>query len=272
MRRNPRRDRQFGSDRTVGTWTFAMCCHHGPSASNSPDSIGNRMCFIASYASAVLRPDSERHANKAAILLAMCLGVFIAQLDSSVVNLAVKHIAGDLRASVSQLQWVLDAYNLVYATLLLTGGTLGDLYGRTRVFVCGIALIGVGSLICAAAPNAAILIVGRAMTGVGAALQLPTTLAILTVTYDDAQERGRAIGIWASCNGLALAIGPTVGGLLVDTAGWRSIFLMALPVAAVALVMALRVVPDTRDPAGRRLDPAGQFLAILALGTLSFVG
>jgi EmrB/QacA subfamily drug resistance transporter len=202
----------------------------------------------------------------------MCLGVFIAQLDSSVVNLAIKPIGGDLHATVSQLQWVVDSYNLVYATFLLTGGTLGDLYGRTRVFVAGIVLIGVGSLICAVAPNAAILVLGRAITGFGAALELPTTLAILTVTYTDATERGRAIGIWASCNGMALAIGPTLGGFLVDVAGWRSIFFLVVPVAALALALALWAVPETSDAEGRRLDPAGQALAIVALGALSFVG
>jgi MFS transporter, DHA2 family, methylenomycin A resistance protein len=207
-----------------------------------------------------------------AVLFTMSLGVFVAQLDSSVVNLAVKHIGGDLDASVSQLQWVVDSYNLVYATLLLTGGTLGDLYGRNRVFVSGIVLIAVGSLICGLAPNAGILIAGRAITGLGAALELPTTLAILTVTYSDAKERGRAIGIWASCNGLALAIGPTIGGLLVDAAGWRSIFLLVVPVTLVALVMALMAVPETSDRKARHLDPAGQMLAILVLGALSFMG
>jgi DHA2 family methylenomycin A resistance protein-like MFS transporter len=139
-----------------------------------------------------------RHAKKATILLTMCLGVFIAQLDSSVANLAVKPIGADLHASVSQLQWVIDSYNLVYATFLLTGGTLGDLYGRTRVFVAGIVLVGIGSLLCAAAPNAAMLVAGRAITGFGAALELPTTLSILAVTYTDATERGRALGIWAA--------------------------------------------------------------------------
>lgn len=225
-----------------------------------------------SHGSRGARSRDAQHASKGIILLTMCLGVFIAQLDSSVVNLAVKPIGADLHASVSQLQWVVDSYNLVYATFLLTGGTLGDLYGRTRVFVAGIVLIGVGSLLCAVAPNAALLVAGRAITGFGAALELPTTLSILTVTYSDATERGRALGIWASCNGMALAIGPTLGGFLVDTAGWRSIFLLVVPVAALALALALWAVPETSDPEGRKLDPAGQALAIVALGALSFVG
>jgi MFS transporter, DHA2 family, methylenomycin A resistance protein len=209
-------------------------------------------------------------AAPALILFTTSLGVLIAQLDSSVVNLAVKHIGNDLGAGVSQLQWVLDAYNLAYATLLLTGGTLGDLYGRRRVFMCGVVLITLGSIVCGLAPNGATLIAGRTITGLGAALELPTSLAILTVAYSDPKERGRAIGIWASCNGLALGIGPTVGGFLVDSAGWRSIFLLIVPVCALALVLAWRAVPESADPKGRRLDLPGQILAIVCLGALAF--
>jgi DHA2 family methylenomycin A resistance protein-like MFS transporter len=213
---------------------------------------------------------ARRHSN-AVILFTMCLGVFVAQLDSQVVNLAIKHIGSDLDVGISQLQWVMDSYNLLYATLLLTGGTLGDLYGRVRTFAIGIGLIVAGSIICAAAPNGAVLIAGRALTGVGAALEVPTSLAILTVAYRDAKARAHAIGIWAGCNGLALAAGPTIGGLLVDAAGWRSIFILAIPVCALAAALAIKAVPETRDPKGRALDPAGQALAILTLGTLAFI-
>ena len=214
---------------------------------------------------------TNQTSRRQVILFTMSLGVFIAQLDSQVVNLAIKAIGSDLNAGINALQWVLDSYNLFYATLLLTGGTLGDLYGRTRVFATGIGLIVLGSIVCAAAPNDAILIAGRAITGVGAALEVPTSLAILTVAYADDKERARAIGIWASCNGLALAAGPTVGGLLVDAAGWRSIFILVVPVSVLAMVLAMRRVPESSDPQGRHLDPAGQALAIAALGTLSFV-
>src|SRR5215467_4988282 len=207
----------------------------------------------------------------AVILFTMSLGVFIAQLDSQVVNLAIKDIGRNLNVGINMLQWVVDSYNLFYATLLLTGGTLGDLYGRARLFAIGIGLIVLGSIVCAAAPNGAILIAGRAITGIGSALEVPTSLAILTVAYADDKERARAIGIWAGCNGLALAAGPTIGGLLVDAAGWRSIFVLVIPVCALVMLFALRYVPDSRDPKGRALDPIGQALAIVALGSLAFV-
>src|SRR5580658_6845922 len=160
------------------------------------------------------------------ILLTMSLGVLVAQIDTSVVNLAVKQIGAKLAAGVTELQWVVDAYNLVYASLLLTAGTLADLFGRRRMFALGIALFTLGSLVCGLAPNATVLVAGRAIAGLGAAFEVPTSLAILTVAYPDSKERTKALGLWASCNGLAFVIGPTLGGVLVDAAGWRSIFLL----------------------------------------------
>src|SRR5215469_4671662 len=205
------------------------------------------------------------------ILFTMCLGVLIAQVDTSVVNLALAPIGADLNAPVSVLQWVVDAYNVVYACLLLTSGTLSDLYGRRRIFSLGVAIFTIGSLVCGFAPDETVLIAGRGLTGLGAALALPTSLAILAVTYDDTAERAHAIGIWASCYGIALAIGPTLGGVLVHAAGWRSIFLLIVPVAVVALVMTFKVVPESRHPEGRHLDLPGQGLAMVALGALTLV-
>lgn len=207
-------------------------------------------------------------ARRALILVTMCLGVLIAQVDTSVVNLALAPIGQALDAPVSVLQWVIDAYNLVYASLLLMAGTLADLYGRRRIFALGVAIFTLGSLICGFAPSEEMLIAGRALSGLGAALLVPTSLAILAVTYEDAAERAHAIGIWASCYGVALAIGPSVGGFLVSAAGWRSIFLMIVPFALVALGLTLRV-PETRDPEGRRLDLPGQTLAIVMLALLT---
>jgi MFS transporter, DHA2 family, methylenomycin A resistance protein len=203
------------------------------------------------------------------ILLTMSLGVLIAQIDTSVVNLAVKQIGAKLGAGVTALQWVIDAYNLVYASLLLTAGTLADLYGRRRVFALGIAAFTLGSLICGLAPNAAVLVGGRAVAGLGAALEVPTSLAILTIAYPDSRERTRALGLWASCNGLAFVIGPTIGGVLVDAVGWRSIFLLIIPLCVATLALTATSVPESKDPKGRKLDLFGQVLAIAALGALS---
>jgi len=220
--------------------------------------------------SAALLDRPARTPARALILFTMCLGVLVAQIDTSVVNLALTPINADLGADVGALQWVVDAYNLTYATLLLTGGVLGDLYGRRRLFALGIVLFTAGSLICGFAPNIGTLIAGRAVAGLGAALQVPITLAILTVTYPDPQERALPLGIWASCNGLAFIIGPTLGGVLVDHAGWRSIFLLIVPLCLLTLGLAYAAVSESSAPQGRHLDLRGQALAILALGSLSF--
>jgi MFS transporter, DHA2 family, methylenomycin A resistance protein len=203
------------------------------------------------------------------ILLTMSLGVLVAQIDTSVVNLAVKQIGAKLDAGVTALQWIVDAYNLVYASLLLTAGTLADLYGRRRIFALGIALFTLGSLVCGLAPNAIVLVAGRAIAGLGAALEVPTSLAILTIAYPDTRERTQALGLWASCNGLAFIIGPTVGGALVDAAGWRSIFLLVIPLCVATLALTWTSVPESKDPNGRKLDLPGQALATAALGALS---
>jgi MFS transporter, DHA2 family, methylenomycin A resistance protein len=211
----------------------------------------------------------RRIAPNTLILLTMSLGVLIAQIDTSVVNLAVKQIGTSLNAGVTALQWVVDAYNLVYASLLLTAGTLADLYGRRRIFALGIALFTLGSLVCGLAPNAVVLVIGRAVAGLGAALEIPTSLAILTVAYSDTKQRAQALGVWASCNGLAFIIGPTLGGVLVETVGWRSIFLLIIPLCVVALGLTAVAVPESKDPKDRRLDVPGQALAITALGALA---
>ena len=204
------------------------------------------------------------------VLLATSLGVLLAQIDTSVVNLALKSIGADLHAGVSALQWVIDAYNLVYASLLLTGGTLGDLYGRRRVFVLGIALFTAGTLACALAPTPSVLIGGRVLSGLGAAFALPMSLVLLTIAYPAREQRAHALGVWASCNGLAFIIGPTVGGWLVDTAGWRSIFYMTLPVCAAAIIITFRAVDESAEPQDRRLDLPGQALAVTVLAAFAF--
>jgi DHA2 family methylenomycin A resistance protein-like MFS transporter len=210
----------------------------------------------------------SRLGKTAPVLAVMSLGTFMAILDTSLVNLGLKTIQQDLQAETSTLQWVVDLYNLAYAALILTGGTLGDLYGRRRIFILGVAIFAAGSLVCALAPDAAILVTGRGIAGIGAALLLPVALAILNVTYPDPRIRAQAIAIWGGMNGLAMAIGPTLGGLLVDAFGWRSLFYAVLPFAGLAVAMAPLWVPESADPKGLTLDLSGQILAVIALFTL----
>jgi EmrB/QacA subfamily drug resistance transporter len=208
--------------------------------------------------------------SKSLVLFTMCLAVFIAQLDTSVVNLALKHIGASLNATVSQLQWVVDAYNLVYASFLLTAGILGDRFGHRATLLAGFALFGIGSLLCGMAPEAFSLIAGRAITGLGAAFVIPASLAILSIAYADHGERAHAIGVWASANSVAWLIGPAAGGLVVDYSGWRAIFLVIVPVSILGIALGLYGVEESKNGGKRGLDPAGQVLAVLALGAFSF--
>jgi EmrB/QacA subfamily drug resistance transporter len=202
-------------------------------------------------------------------LLTLCIAVLIAQLDTSVVNLGVHPIGDYFHADIGALQWVVDSYNLLYAVLLLTGGLLADLYGRRRVFMAGAALFTVSSLMCAIAPSVVILIGARALSGVGAALLLPASLAIIRVVWTDARERATALGFWTGCNGLALAIGPTLGGVLIEHFGWRSIFFVVVPLGIAAVILALWAVPESSDPQNRRFDATAQILGAVALGSLA---
>jgi MFS transporter, DHA2 family, methylenomycin A resistance protein len=201
-------------------------------------------------------------------LFATCLAVLMVQIDTTVVNLALHAIQIGLGGGVTVLQWIVDAYNVVYASVILTGGALGDLFGRRRWFSIGIATFSIGSLVCGLAPSPEILIGGRALAGVGAALALPGSLAVLSVAYPDAGQRARAVSIWAGVNGVAIALGPVLGGVLVDRFSWRSIFFVVVPLALLTLGL-VRWVAESADPTGQRIDLPGQALAIVGLGLLA---
>ncbi len=214
-------------------------------------------------------PNTDRK-RKRLTLACMCFALFMVMLDSTVVNLALKTIQLRMHASYSEVQWIVDAFVLALASLLLTGGTLGDLFGRRRAFISGLALFTGGSVMCALAPSTSFLIGSRVVQGVGGALMLPSTLSIITNTFRDPRERARAIGLWAGISGLALAVGPLIGGTLVDRFDWQSIFWINVPIGVVALVMAALFVPESSDRAGRSLDLPGQVTAVIGLVALTY--
>jgi EmrB/QacA subfamily drug resistance transporter len=196
---------------------------------------------------------------------ACCFGLFMVMLDNTVVNVALPSIQRELEAKVSGLALVLDAYILVFASLLLTAGSLGDRYGRRRVFRIGLVVFTASSALCGLAPSLPALVAGRALQAVGAAALLPNSLAILTAAFPDPRERVQAIGLWSGVSAMALAAGPVVGGLLTDALGWRWVFYVNLPVGVAAFVVAGRVVAESRDPGARPLDLPGLLLGSLGL-------
>jgi MFS transporter, DHA2 family, methylenomycin A resistance protein len=202
-------------------------------------------------------------------VVGLCLALFMTLLDSTVVNLALPAIADDLGVRMAGLQWIIDAYILVFASLLLSAGALGDRWGRRHVFIAGMAVFCVGSLVCALAGSLAVLVAGRMVQGVGAAALLPGTMSILAAAFPDERERARAIGIWSGTSGLALLVGPPLGGLLVHVAGWPSVFYLNLPLGAVAIFLAARTFPEARY-ARRAADLPGQALAIAGLAALTY--
>jgi MFS transporter, DHA2 family, methylenomycin A resistance protein len=200
----------------------------------------------------------------------MCVGYFLVLLDVTVVNVALPRIGTGLDASVAGLQWVVDGYALALAALLLAGGTVGDVLGHRRVVLCGMAVFGLASASCAAAPTTGMLVAARVGQGIGAALLLPGTLAIISRAYPERSEQARAIGVWAGVGSVALPAGPLLGGLLVDGAGWRWVFLVNVPVVLVAGLVAVRVVPRDRGAPDRELDIVGTCLGAVTLAAATF--
>jgi EmrB/QacA subfamily drug resistance transporter len=204
------------------------------------------------------------------ILIATVLGSGVALLDATVVNIALPRIADDLGASMSGLQWTVNAYTLTLAGFILLGGSLGDRFGRRRLFVIGVIWFAVASALCGAAQNVPMLVAARALQGVGGALLTPGSLAIIQVSYEP-DDRARAVGAWSGLAGVAGAVGPFVGGWLVSTAGWRWVFLLNVPLAALVVLVALRHVPETRDEqAVGRFDLLGAVLAVVALAGVTY--
>jgi EmrB/QacA subfamily drug resistance transporter len=212
-------------------------------------------------------PSSSR---RWAVLAVMCLAVFVTVLDGTIVNVALPTLSRNLAASTRSLQWIVDAYLLVFTGLLLAAGGLGDRFGRRRALVSGLILFGATSAFAGSARSVGMLITGRALMGVGAALIFPATLAVITNVFTDAAERAKAIGVWGAASGVAVAAGPIIGGWLLEHFWWGSVFFVNVPIALVAGVATLRIVPESRDSHVTRLDFGGLFCSIAAFAMLVY--
>jgi EmrB/QacA subfamily drug resistance transporter len=203
------------------------------------------------------------------VLAATIIGSSMAFIDGTVVNVALPQIQSDLGATAVDAQWIVEAYALMLAALILVGGSLGDHYGRKRIFLLGVALFALSSVWCGLAPNPGQLIAARAVQGVGGALMVPGSLAIISATFEE-ERRGKAIGTWSGFSGITAALGPVLGGYLVENVSWRAAFFINVPLAVVLILISLRHVPESRDPNAARLDFAGAFLATLGLGGIVY--
>ncbi|MGA0568068.1 MFS transporter [Rathayibacter sp. KR2-224] len=221
------------------------------------------------YREGTTRADTLSRARRRWTLLATGLGFAVVQLDVSVVNVAIKPIGDELGAGVAALQWIVSAYTIAFAAFILSAGALGDRIGAKRVLIGGFALFTIGSLGCALAPGIGLLIATRCVQGMGAAALVPSSLSVLSHTYTDARSRAGAIGIWALGGRAALSGGPLVGGVLIQTLGWRWIFYINLPLALFGIAAVAFAARETTRTTTRRLDAAGQVLAVVTLGILT---
>src|SRR5664279_3424938 len=206
-------------------------------------------------------------------LLVLCISLIVITLDNTILNVAIPTLAhtksqGGLGATASQLQWIVDAYTLVFAGLLLTAGSLGDRFGRYRFLTIGLIIFGTGSALSAFAPSADALIATRALMGIGGAFIMPSTLSIITNVFTDPKERGKAIGVWAGVSALGIGLGPITGGFLLEHFWWGSIFIVNVPIVIIGLVLGFMLIPESSDPSHSALDPVGAVLSIVALGSI----
>jgi EmrB/QacA subfamily drug resistance transporter len=213
-----------------------------------------------------VQPDNRRWL----ILGICCMSLLIVGIDVTIVNVALPAIQKGLHASLGGLQWTLDAYSLVLASLLMLSGSMGDRFGRKRVFQTGLVVFTLGSLLCSLAPNLDLLVAFRCLQALGGSMLNPIALSIVTNTFTDRQERARAVGIWGAVFGVSLALGPVIGGILVTDLTWRAIFLINVPVGILAIVLTQMYVPESKAATARRIDPWGQLLTIAMLATLTF--
>jgi EmrB/QacA subfamily drug resistance transporter len=213
-----------------------------------------------------ITPTRSRH-----LVLVICsTGLLMVGLDATIVNIALPAIHRSLGSSLAGLQWTVDAYTLVLASLLMLAGSTADRVGRKRVFQLGLAVFSLGSLLCALAPTLGVLIAARVLQAIGASMLSPVAMSIIRNVFVDPAERARAIGVYAAMFGLSIALGPVLGGILVGAVGWRAVFLVNVPVGALAFLATHRLVPESRAERPRRVDPVGQILVIVGLASLTY--
>jgi EmrB/QacA subfamily drug resistance transporter len=222
---------------------------------------------------AALRDSEVVRRRRWLTLLVLCISLIVITLDNTILNVAIPTLArptsqGGLGASASELQWIVDAYTLVFAGLLLTAGSLGDRFGRYRFLAFGLTIFGIGSALSAMAPSATVLIGTRALMGAGGAFIMPATLSIITNVFTEPVERAKAIGVWAGVSALGLGLGPITGGILLEHFWWGSVFMVNIPIVIGGLILGFLFVPESSDPAHAALDPIGAGLSIVALGTI----
>ncbi|MGW0901405.1 MFS transporter, partial [Streptomyces goshikiensis] len=210
------------------------------------------------------------HRRRLLVLAICCMSLLIVSLDNTVLNVALPSMRRELHASVAGMQWTIDAYTLVLASLLILMGSTADRIGRRKVFAIGLTVFVLGSLLCSVAPSLEWLIVFRMIQAVGGAMLNPVAMSIITNTFTEPAERARAIGIWGAVAGISMAAGPLIGGVLTDSVGWRSIFWINVPVGLFALALTLRWIPESRAERPRRPDPVGQLLVMALLGSVTY--
>ncbi|QIS02650.1 DHA2 family efflux MFS transporter permease subunit [Nocardia brasiliensis] len=203
--------------------------------------------------------------RKAIVLATCCLSLLIVSMDATIVNVAIPTIQVDLHAPLSRLQWIVDAYTLTLASFLMLAGAAADRFGRRRVFRIGLTTFALGSLLCSLAPTIEVLIGARFLQALGGSMLNPVAMSIITTVFTGRVERARAIGVWGAVVGISMALGPTVGGVLIDSLGWQSVFWINLPVCALALVLTTVFVPESKSATVRGIDPIGQLLAVVFL-------
>ncbi|MFF0428430.1 MFS transporter [Streptomyces sp. NPDC004520] len=208
--------------------------------------------------------------NRAVLLTVTCLGQFMVLLDNTIVGAALPDMQHRLHTELTGLQWIVDAYVLLVAMLLLSGGIFADRFGRKRVYLTGVAVFTAASVLCSLAPSLGWLVAGRVLQGIGAAALSPASLALLAAAHPVPQERIKAIGLWAGLSGIGLAAGPVAGGVLTDAFGWPAIFLVNLPIGVVLLVLGLRSLEEARNPSASAIDVPGTVLSVLGVGALTY--